>query len=157
MIDLTKVVPVASMQGDDEEDTRLLDGMYREAYDYISSQAWVVRVRNSYFGLGVGGVVAVFLIEVEPSDEDIDEYHWIIVGDLPPAYIATYDAPNPASALDAYIGAMQEWVDAAKEGQPVDDLIPVNVEPTKENAEMLSQRLEFIDSQILPDYKADLE
>jgi hypothetical protein len=82
---------------------------------------------------------------------------WVIVGDVPPAYITVEDAPNPATALDAYIGAMQEWVDAARAGGSVADLIPVNVPPTVENAERLGRRLQFIDEEILSQYADDLE
>jgi len=39
---------------------------------------------------------------------------------------------------------MRGWVDAAKNGEPVDDLIPVNVPPTPEWAEELDSRLNFI-------------
>jgi hypothetical protein len=52
---------------------------------------------------------------------------------------------------------MQEWVDAARAGGSVADLIPVNVPPTVENAERLGRRLQFIDEEILSQYADDLE
>jgi hypothetical protein len=42
--------------------------------------------------------VVVFLFEIIPSREDVDDKVWLIVGDLPPAYITAEDAPNPAAA-----------------------------------------------------------
>jgi hypothetical protein len=73
----------------------------------------------------------------------------VIVGDLPPAYITVERVPNPASALDSYLGEMAAWVEAVRAGQPVDELIPVEttgggelLEPTAEHAEMLDTRLQ---------------
>jgi hypothetical protein len=80
----------------------------------------------------------------------------VVVGDLPPAYIAVDDAPNPACALDSYIGAMEDWVDSVKAGRPVDHLIPVNIAPTAENAAKLASRLKFLDEEILSFYADDL-
>ncbi len=156
LVDLSKVVPVAEMRGDDEEDTHLLEEMREEAVNYLTSFRWCLQIIDSYFGLGVGGVVAVFLFRIEPGRENVDEWVWVVVGDLPPAYITVEDAPNPATALDGYIGAMQEWVDAASAGRTVDGLIPVNVPPTREYAEMLQSRLRFLDDEILTMYAEDL-
>jgi hypothetical protein len=52
---------------------------------------------------------------------------------------------------------MSEWVDAVKNGRPVDELIPVNVPPTMEYADMLENRLNYLDTEILIDYKDDLK
>ena len=52
-------------------------------------------------------------------------------------------------ALDAYLGKMQDWVDAVDEGRSVEDLLPVNAAPTKEYADLLRGRLEFIGERIL--------
>lgn len=79
------------------------------------------------------------------------------MGDLPSAYLTTDDCPNPATALDGYIGAMQEWVDAAQKGRSVAELIPVNVPATKEKASMLKTLLDFLDERILSEYQEDLK
>ena len=82
---------------------------------------------------------------------------WVVVGDLPPIYITSEDSPNAACALDSYIGAMQEWVEAAENGLPVDDLVSVNVPATKENAAALKSRLSMLDERILSEYEEDLK
>lgn len=157
MIDFTKVVSITSIHGYDEEDTRLLNKMCHDAHDYLSLQPLVGEIKNSHYGLGTGGVVAVFLMEIEALGESIDPYLWVIVGDLPPAFLSAHGVSNPARALSAYMDSMQKWVDAVRMGHSVDNLISVNIEPTKENAELLAQRLEFIDSEVLFEYVADLE
>src|SRR5262245_5316843 len=72
-------------------------------------------------------------------------------------YITTDQCPNPASALDGYIGAMQEWVDAAKGGGSVEKLIPVNVDATPEHAKELESRLHFLQDEILSAYVDNLK
>ena len=72
-----------------------------------------------------------------------------MVGDLPPAYLVTDSAPDGESALRNYIEEMTTWVNAVSEGRDTDDLIPVNVAPTTDNAFQLMSRLEYISTEIL--------
>jgi hypothetical protein len=155
-VDLRKVVPAAQLKGEDEEDTHLLQKMLAEAERYLRSFSWCGGVREAYLGIGVGGIVGIFLFRIRPTSDHAGEWVWVVVGDLPSAYISVDGAPNPACALDGYIGAMEEWVDAADAGRPVDRLIPVNVAPTIENARQLRTRLEFLNREILSKYSDDL-
>jgi hypothetical protein len=97
--------------------------------------------------------IYIFLFEITSEREDVDSWVWVIVGDIPPAYITCEDARNPYEALDAYMGAMEEWVRVAQTGESVLDLIPVNVPATPANAAMIGQRLKLIDERILPSLK----
>ncbi len=144
------------MSGESEEETESLNNYLREAEEEINFYTWHNGIANSYFGMGVGGIFAVFLFEVIPNREDIDKFVWVIVGDLTPAYITCEDAPNPACAFDGYIGAMEEWVEAAKFGKSVENLIPVNVPATPEYGAQLENRLRFLNERILINYKDDL-
>ena len=155
-VDMEKVVPAAFMRGEDAEETDLLRGMLAEAYAYFERFTWHRGVSAADYGLGVPGIIAIFLFEFEPSRPEMPDKVWIVVGDLPPAYIDVGDAPNPATALDGYIGAMSDWVDAAKSGRSVAGLIPVNVDPTYQNAEELESRVRFLDDSILSLYEEDL-
>jgi hypothetical protein len=155
-VDLTKVVPASEMSGEDDEETKLLQEMLVEAKSYLKSFKWCDDLKSSFFGLGVGGIVAVFLFEIEHSRPVVDDWVWIIVGDIPSAYITCEDAPNPACALDGYIGAMREWANAAMHGNSVDDLIPVNVPATPDWGRELRSRLEFMEREILSQYEDDL-
>lgn len=143
--------------GSATKDLQAIVGMHGEARSFLERFQWCTAILDEYLGMAYPGIVAVFLFRIAPARHDVDEWVWIIVGDLPPAYITCEDSPNPASALDAYIGAMTEWVAAASTGGFVDKLIPVNVEPSKENAERLRLRLKFIDDKILSNFKKDLE
>ncbi len=155
-VDMSKVVPVALMKGEDEEETAGLSELLAEATNYLQAFSWVREVKAAYLGIGVAKIVGVFLFEIIPSRQDVDDKVWVIVGDLPPAYITAEESPSPAAALDAYIGAMEQWVEAAKAGRSVENLIPVNVSPTIENAAQLESRLSFLDKEILSQYPDDL-
>ncbi len=98
----------------------------------------------------------MFLFEISPASSDVDRWIWVIVGDLPTAYVASDDCLTPATALDGYIGEMEEWVDAVESQRPVDDLIPVNTAATPENAVQLKKRLVFLRQHILVLYQEDL-
>jgi hypothetical protein len=143
--------------GSTGKDLQAIVGMHKEARSFLESFKWCTAVLDEYLGMAYPGIVGVFLFRIAPAREGVDEWVWVIVGDLPPAYITCEESPNPACALDAYIGAMNEWVVAASSGGSVDELIPVNVEPSKENAERLGLRLKFIDDKILSNFKNDLE
>jgi hypothetical protein len=155
-VDFSKLAAVDEMKGDSREDTRLLRGMLADAQSYLERQRWCARITERYFGLGVGGIIAVFLFRIVPSGPAADDLVWVIVGDVPSLYVSTDEAPNAAAALDGYLGAMEAWVKAVKHGEPVDDLAPVGVEPTLEMAAMLESRVNFIDKQVLARYSADL-
>lgn len=156
-IDIKNLTRSTFIKGEDDNETSLLKQMLGEAKEYLLSFDWCGGVTDSYLGIGVGGIIGVFLFRITPIGKNIDEWLWIVVGDVPSAYITIDSAPNPACALDAYIGAMQKWVNAAIAGKSVNNLIPVNVPPTVENARQLQTRLDFIDKEILSKYSNDLK
>src|SRR5262245_29472793 len=129
--DLSRVSP--DIKGESPEETTGIQSLFNDARDYLEAFSWCARIREAYLGIAIAGVVGTFLFRIEPVGQGVDEWIWVVVGDLPPAYIALENAPNPACALDAYIGEMEKWVAAAKAGESVNDLIPVNVPPTLRN------------------------
>jgi len=154
-LDFSKVVPVAEMKGEDPEETLLLEEMFNWARAYLESFDWCAGIVEAWFGLGVGRVVAVFLFKIIPRPAEVDEWIWVIVGNLPPAYIVIDDAPNPACALNAYMIEMKSWIAAIKSGSSVADLIPVNAPPTIDNTNDLEGRLGFIKREILAPFYGD--
>jgi hypothetical protein len=149
-VDFSTVVPADQMTGGDAEETELLRGMLEEAQEFLGAFDWCQSIEESFFGLGVGGVVAVFLFRIRPKRNGIDDLLWVVVGDLPPAYLVTDNSPSPNLALEGYVELMSEWVKAAADGTPIDKLIPVNVAPTPENAKLLESRLAFLSKEIIP-------
>lgn len=131
--------------GDDD-----LDSARLEARQYLEFFTWVSAIKGEYLGYAAEGIVYIFLFEIETSRGDVGPWIWVIVGDVPPTYLPADDASTPFEALDGYIGALEDWVEAARQGKSVAKLIPVNVDANPANAEMLASRLEFLDENILP-------
>ncbi len=148
-VDFSSLTPIRDMKGEDSKDSSLLKIMAKEAWQYMLSFDWCREIQAGWFGLGVGGVCAVFLFEILPATANIDTWLWVVVGDLPSAYLVIDECPTPIKALDTYLELMQEWVNAVKEGSSTEDCIPVNVSATAENADLLERRLTFIREKLL--------
>ena len=88
------------------EETFELQKMASEAEAFLLSQDWCKSILNGYLDRGWAGILAVFYFEIIPTTINADNNVWIIVGDLPPAYIDTKSCPNGATAIDGYVGAM---------------------------------------------------
>jgi len=146
---MSALIPASELSGEDEEETKELQALARCAREFLSSFSWCRAVKRMHAGLAIGGVVGVFLCELEPNGPDVDNLLWVIVGDLPSAYLVTDDAPTSEEALQAYIELMDEWVEAVKQGKSVDDLIPVNAPATAAIATMLESRLRFLQERVL--------
>ena len=153
--DLSKVVSWPAYLASKPEDRAEIEAHYSDAKNYLEFHDWCLEIRDSFVGMLYPGILAIFLFRIVPG-KNADEWIWVVVGDLPPAYLTVDTCPSPATALDGYIGAMEEWVEAAEAGESVESLIPVNVPATKEHAEMLRQRLQFLDDNILSEYQDDL-
>ena len=149
LVEMERLTPIEKMSGDSKKDTLLLKEMAGEAREFLLSFKWCRNIRRSWFGWGVGGVCAVFFFEIDPSSKNVDQWLWVIVGDLPPAYLVVDTSPAPLAALANYVGLMQEWADAVKDKRPVNDCIPVNAPATREYAGLLQRRLDFIRKEFL--------
>ncbi len=137
----------------DKLQQRPLSGQLSElelgAANFIRSFAWSGELLALYEGYQEPGIIGVFLVHLRPAAAEVDEWLWIVVGDLPPAYLVADGNPTWQRAVAGYIDEMQRWVDAAKAGAPVDDLIPVNTPPTPEYAAMLESRLRTLSETLL--------
>ncbi|MGH6942493.1 hypothetical protein [Hypericibacter sp.] len=152
-VDYSRLFEIDSMEAWDEEEILELKKLHDEARRYIDSFRWSGEIKRVLFGMGIGGVVGVFLFELAPARPDVDKILWVVVGDLPPAHLVTDEAPEPDLALEVYIYQMRRWVEAVKAGGDLADVIPVNAPPTIENAADLESRLNMLETEILPWYR----
>ena len=148
-VDMRTVMPAAAMMGEDDEETELFRASLREAAEYLQAFEWCEGILERYFGIGVGGVVAVFLFRID-APPPVDEWLWTVVGDMPPCYLVTADADTPLAALEIYCDLMQDWVAAVRGGRPLDHLVPVPMAPTERNAAALDTRISFVRKEIIP-------
>ncbi len=147
------VVSLDQMIGGDAEDTRLLRVMASGAENYLRGLPWCKAIQEAYYGDGYGGIVAVFLFRIESSRADVDEWLWVVFGDVPPAYLVTDSCKTPSQALEGYMGEISEWVQLAKEGRSSKDVIPVYVPPTPENAADVERRMKFLREVVVPAFR----
>jgi hypothetical protein len=134
------------------EDRETAKAMYRRARRFLESFAWCGGIEKAYVGLLQFDIVGVFLFKIHPTKPEVDEWLWVVVGDLPSAYLVCDNSPNPVLALQGYIEEMSRWVDAVEKGRPVDDLIPTRVDPTPKYAQMLKIRLEIIEEYLMREF-----
>jgi hypothetical protein len=157
-IDVSKMTPVDEIYRTKKNDNDNLSiySLAKEAESFLLKQKWCKKILKGYLGLGYEGIICIFYFEIEPSQKNVDKYLWVIVGDLPPAYLVIDQCPNSACALDSYIYEMGLWVQAVKNDKPLDDIIPVNIKPSYEHADMLESRLEFLKNNVLSQHYEDL-
>jgi hypothetical protein len=141
---------VSDIAGEDTEETAYLLDLASTAKEFLTSFRWCQSVSEIYFGDGVGKIVGIFLCRIGPAERGVDEWLWVIVGDIPPAYLVTDDCKSPGEALGRYVEEMSKWIALAREGKSSEDVIAVNVPPTPEWAEKLRRRLEMLEKLLRP-------
>lgn len=151
-VNMSTVVSVDLMRGEDNEETSLLRQALAEARKYLRDFKWVGAIREEYFGLGIGGVIAVFLFRVD-GDADVDEWLWVVVGDLPSAYLVPDRATTPVEAIRIYCELMDDWVQAVHIGSGLEEVFPVKAEPSADNADLLRKRVCYLRDVLLPAYE----
>lgn len=130
-----------------------LHKLSKEAEGYLLRHEWCKSILSGWLSIGWEELVAIFLFEIEPSSSSMaDTYVWVVVGDIPPAYIDVESAHNPKDALESYVLIMQDWVDTVLQGKSVEDCYPVEVPAKKQYADMLSQRLTVLKDMILSEF-----
>ena len=151
------MIPIESIRTEQSHDPLGRPALAKTAEEFLLSHDWCKSIRRGFLANAWEGILGVFYFEIEPGTPEVDDELWVIVGDLPPAYLVVEDEPVTKDALEAYVYEMKRWVDAVMSDESVADLIPVYyqssgkiVPPTKEFAAALKKRLEFIENSILP-------
>jgi hypothetical protein len=147
---IREAVPFYKIRGGDDEDTGLLRKMADEATRYVRSFSWCAQLHEQYFADGCGGVVALFLFRVTIRKVKAPEWIWVIVGDIPSAYMEFDAAHSPHAALLRYIEGVEEWLAAAPEERSSGRLIPIEVPPGNEFLDMLRGRMDTLRTLVLP-------
>ena len=150
-MDISAFQKLSAITGEDDEDTLLLREMADEAIDYLDNLPGCPPVKNGYLAYGVGGVFALFLIELIRNIEQDASKIWVVTGDVPSAYLVIAPDDSSKKAIERYCDLMQDWATAVKTAQPLENVYPVAAAPTLENATMLEDRITFLKKEILPD------
>jgi hypothetical protein len=134
----------------DIEEGNDIPPLYEEAKSFLSNHKWCKKIEKGWYdeGFNVLDKLGVFLFEIKPINDDVDKHIWIIVGDLPSAYLDA-NVETGKEALETYCDLMQEWADNVLQGCSLEESYPVEAEPTKENAGLLKTRIAFIKRELL--------
>ncbi|OBQ46587.1 hypothetical protein JJL45_11855 [Tamlana sp. s12] len=119
--------------------------LQKEAENYLKSFDWCLKIKKSWYDSGFSSydIIGVFLFEIEPINENVDDFIWVIVGDLPTVYLDK-TVTSGMEAIEVYCDLMEDWIDNVKKGQSLEECFPVPSEPTIENADLLKTRIELI-------------
>lgn len=156
-IDFTDLIKISEMKNYDIEDLDDQLKLAKEAKAFLLEHIWCKHIKEGWYDRGWADKLAVFLFQIIPDSENADEFVWIIVGDLPSAYIDILSASNGACAIEAYTNIMEDWYDNVLQGKSVENCYPIGVPPTKEYGQMLQSRVEFIRDEILTMFDDELE
>ena len=130
--------------GYDEGETRLLSAMAEDARQYIRSFLWAPPEFELELMWGVGNVLAIFLLTSKLLIGGTDDRLWVVVGDLPSAYLVIEPDDSPREAIDRYCDLMSDWCDAVENNTELSQVYPVRAAPTAANADLLERRIKFI-------------
>src|SRR6185312_6194101 len=105
-------------------------------------------IHEALLAYGVGGVLGLFLIRfaypIHGGELDGEMELWNVVGDVPSMVFETEIDRTPSEALRTYCDIAQDWADTVMAGGDLSKCYPVRAAPTREHAEMLLGRIEFI-------------
>jgi hypothetical protein len=132
------------------EELQAILNLYMEAKQYLENYNWCIATKKCWYDkdFGIYDKIGVFLFEIEPLNANVDDFIWIIVGDLPSVYLDK-SITTGKEAVMTYCELMQEWADNVKNGKSLDECYPVPVDPTVDNAELLNSRIAFIRQELL--------
>ncbi|WP_316771900.1 hypothetical protein [Pedobacter frigiditerrae] len=132
------------------EDLRCVLNLQAKAQKYLENFEWCKSVKNSWCdkAFSIYDKIGVFLFEIEPKTNEVDDFVWIVVGDLPSVYLDK-SIKSGSECLETYCDLMQDWVDNVMKKRSLAESYPIPVEPTMKNAELLMTRISFIREELL--------
>ena len=148
-VDVSKMILIDTIMKKDIKDDLSIYSLTVEAKQFILNKKWCKNIINGYLAKSIEGIMCVYFFEIEPSQKNIDNYLWVIVGDIPPAYLVIDNSPDANSAINTYVNEMRIWIKAVKNNESLENIIPLNVPPEEKYADMLETRMVFIEKKIL--------
>ena len=133
-----------------QEEVEAIQALTDRAHAFVHSHRWTPPIEKLVLAFGVGPILGLYLMRFEPGGKPEDRERWVVVGDLPAMHFETDDTPTPALALRLYCAIAQDWADNVLAGRDLSDSYPIPVPPTREHAEMLLGRVEFIRTKLIP-------
>jgi hypothetical protein len=94
----------------------------------------------------------MFLFRIVPSHANVDEWLWVMNGDLPSIYLSFQDAPSVKEAFIEYVQGMLRWVTYVRSGntKAPKDVPPLRIPATLQAADDLQRRIDSLERIIGP-------
>lgn len=145
-----KTVDYIDFIGDTLAETKQLIAMGKEGVSYLESFEWCPPISSTRLRFGIGVVVATMTVRLsKPIDGDVMSL-WVVVGDLPSAYLALEEETDPSEVLNVYCELMRDWCKAVEKGKSLSDVFPVRAERTLEACRDLLLRVSLLEEKIIP-------
>ncbi len=135
---------------DSEEEDEEFEALEKRAREFLTSYTWCPPIQATFVAAYFAPIVAVFAYKVEKSrpigtdSTDVLEWIWVVVGDLPSAYLVNEEITDALVALAGYTVVASDWVKAVEAGGSADDLVYFDAPPDSEYAALLRPRIEFL-------------
>lgn len=156
-IETHNMLPVEAIEEQKGDGPEGFDSFLRRVEAFMIENQFCQKIRKGWLAFGVPGILGIFYLELIPAQTFIKDELWVIVGDIPPAFIYTDECPNAFAALQKYLNELALWIDAVRKDESVEGLLPVDAPPIPKFADMLAQRVTFIGNEIMRDYQQELE
>ena len=150
MIDTSRFPVGSGIDYESAEEVEGLKALAAEARHVVERVDWTRPIIDLVFAFGVAPILGLYLMRFQPGGPPEDAERWLVVGDLPPMNFETDDTPTPDLALRLYCAIAQDLADNVLAGRDLSDSYPIEVEPTREYAEMLLSRVDFIRRELVP-------
>lgn len=135
---------------DSEEERKEFEPIERRARDFLTSHTWCPPIQATFVGAYFPPIVSVFAYKVEKShpigtdSTDVLEWIWVVVGDLPSAYLVNEEITDGLVALAGYTAVAADWVKAVEAGGSADGPVCFDAPAEKKYAELMRPRIEFL-------------
>jgi hypothetical protein len=126
-----------------------LPAVYKKSVRYLLGFKWCREIKNSFLYTNLGSIFCIFLFEIENTQSTMDNFLWVIVGDIPSMYLDTYGPKSTTEVLEDYIRLAEDWINHIKGGKSIDECYPFCAEPTIELAELLEAKVSFMKSTLM--------
>jgi hypothetical protein len=127
------------------EEIHCVINLQKEAEAYLNSFSWCLKTKKSWYegNYSTYDIIGIFLFEIEPIDESVDDFVWVIVGDIPSLYLDK-TITSGREVIEIYCELIEDWIYKVKKGYSLEDSVPVEIEETVENADLLELRIDLI-------------
>ena len=139
---MDSVVSMDTLDPNDESDAHFL-ALARSVEENFLAKGIVHAIHEWRFGLGIPGLVSVYLVRVTPDQGNDEEWGWLIAGELGSGVFNSQFGSEPFEVLQNYLGMMQEFAERNLSGESKEDFEAEGI-PDMSN-EAASQVLEILD------------